>query len=75
MLIGDGVSSNLTMFKQLTGYEGQYSLDSSKADPHYVRPYFKSPFTGENIYIIICPSHMVCLLIMPMVYNTIIIVA
>ena len=62
LLIGDGASANLTMFKTLTGYVGHYGTDQSQSTfkKHYIRPYFISPFTGRKLYIIICPSHMVC---------------
>ena len=59
ILIGDGASSNLTMFKTLTGYSGSYGFDKTLPDPHYVKPFFINPFSGEKLFILICPSHMV----------------
>ena len=58
-LIGDGASSNLTMFKTLTGYTGHYGVNKKLSDRHYIKPYFTSPFTGEKLFIMICPFHMV----------------
>ena len=60
LIIGDGASSNLTLFKMLSGYSGHYGIDPSLSDIHYIKPYFVSPFTGKKIFIIVCPSHMVC---------------
>ena len=36
-----------------------HRIDSTAFDPYYVSPYFPSPFTDENVYFIICPSHQV----------------
>ena len=58
VLIGDGVSSNLSMFKTLTGHTGYYKVNPSDSQ-HHIKSYFTSPFTGDKIFIIICPSHMV----------------
>ena len=59
VLIRDGASSNMTMFKALTRYSGCYKLNKSLPDPHYIKSYFISPFTTEKVFIIVCPSHMV----------------
>lgn len=63
LLIGDGASSNHTMLKTLAGYSGHYNINRSQSDIHNIRPYFLSPFTGRKLYMIICPSHMVSIVI------------
>ena len=60
VLIGNGASSNLTMFKTLTGYSGSYGINESLPDPHCIKPYFINPFNGQKLFILICQSHMVC---------------
>ena len=39
---------------------GHYGMNyDANEDPHYIKPYFISPFTGEKLFIMICPSHMI----------------
>ena len=49
-LLSDGASCNLSLMKLLSGQ----SDDSSK-----ITPWFLSPFSGEKVYLIVCPSHQV----------------
>ena len=51
-LLCDGASSNLGLMKLLCGYENSEAIDITK-------PYFKSPFDGKNVFLIVCPSHQV----------------
>lgn len=69
VLIGDGASPNLTMFKRLTGYSGIYGVNEALPDPHYIKPYFLNPFSGEKVFIVVCPSRMVCNTIIIIDYN------
>lgn len=48
----DEASSNLSLMKLLCGY-----LNDERADIQ--KPWFTSPFDGENVYLIVCPSHQV----------------
>lgn len=60
MVIGDGVSSNLSMYKTLLGHSNKYfKINSDQPLDHYVKPHFVSPFTGDKVFIIVCPAHMV----------------
>lgn len=49
-LLSDGASSNLSLMKLLCGYKDDSKLTSS----------FISPFSGEKVFVIVCPSHQVC---------------
>ena len=49
-LPSDGASCNLSLMKLLSGQ----SDDSSK-----ITLWFVSPFSGEKVYLIVCPSHQV----------------
>ncbi len=51
-LLCDGASSNLTLMKLFCGYTNDEHIDIQ-------RPWFTSPFDGENVYLIVCPSHQV----------------
>ena len=57
VLIGDGASSNLTLFKHLCGYKGVFPPTDHE---HYIKPWFINPYSGEKTHILICPSHQVC---------------
>lgn len=48
-LLCDGASSNLSLLKQLCKYTGSGDIS----------PHFHSPFDGNKIHLIICPSHQV----------------
>lgn len=50
-LLSDGASSNLSLMKLLCGH----SDDSLK-----ISPWFKCPFSGEKVFLLVCPSHQVC---------------
>lgn len=50
-LLCDGASSNLSLLKLLCGYVNN--------EQDIRAPWFKSPFDGKNIYLIVCPSHQV----------------
>ena len=45
-------SSNLSLLKVLCGYCNCETVDIAK-------PSFKSPFDGEEVHLIVCPSHQV----------------
>ena len=49
-LVCDGASSNLSLLKQLC---------SHTKDANVISPSFVSPFDGQKVYLIICPSHQV----------------
>lgn len=50
-LLSDGASSNLSLMKLFCGYKD----DSEKLVPSFI-----SPFSGEKVFLIVCPSHQVC---------------
>lgn len=52
-LLCDGASSNLSLLKLLCGHTNN-EVDISQ-------PSFKSPFDGKCVYLIVCPSHQVCI--------------
>ena len=60
LIICDGASVNLTMLKILLGKQGVFGSSPGK---HVVPTTFRSPFTGENIHVMICPSHQVSVII------------
>lgn len=49
-LLCDGASSNLALLKQFC---------NSKKGDKCISPFFKLPFDGHKVYLIICPSHQV----------------
>ena len=49
-LLCDGASSNLAVLKQF--------CNQNKGD-EVTAPWFTSPFDGERVYLVICPSHQV----------------
>lgn len=49
-LLCDGASSNLALLKQLCNHKKGDDLSS---------PFFISPFDGQKVHFIICPSHQV----------------
>jgi hypothetical protein len=56
----DGASTNLAMIKMMSGHaKGAYGIREGEEDPHRVWPSFKNPLHGDNIYMIICPTHQV----------------
>ena len=50
-LLSDGASSNLSLMKLFCGHKD----DSQKLTPSFI-----SPFSGEKVFLIVCPSHQVC---------------
>ncbi len=48
-LLCDGASSNLSLLKLLCGYINDEVTNIKE-------PWFKSPFDGSNVYLIVCPS-------------------
>ena len=50
-LLCDGASSNLTLLKLFCGVAD---------DSAPIKPWFKSPFDGKRVFVIVCPSHQVC---------------
>ncbi len=63
LLILDGASSNLSLVKLCFGVKGVFGLHGSGQDKHKVPMSFSNPFSGEQVFVIICPSHQVCLYI------------
>ena len=62
-LICDGASWNLTMLKHLCGAVGKFGCGEMTDPERYgVLCSFKNPFSDNNVWIIICPSHQVQLL-------------
>ena len=59
MIVVDGASANLSMIHLLMGKMGIFGSNSDSDDPHRISPSFPNPFTGENIHVVICPSHQV----------------
>ena len=65
-IICDGASSNLSSIKILTGFgHGAYGnkVLGSSDDIHDVKTWFLNPFTNEKVFILICPSHRVSVLV------------
>ena len=58
-LICDGASSNLSLLKMLVGKRGLLGFDITQTDKHAIPTTFTNPFSGKNVFIIICPSHQV----------------
>uniref|UniRef100_A0A1X7SZ13 Transposable element P transposase-like RNase H domain-containing protein n=1 Tax=Amphimedon queenslandica TaxID=400682 RepID=A0A1X7SZ13_AMPQE len=48
-LLCDGASNNLSLLKVFCGYVNN--------EKDIQAPWFKSPFDGEKVYLIVCPSH------------------
>ena len=59
VFVCDGASSNLTMVKTLLGKQGPLHHNDSLSDRHEIDPSFINPFSGEKIYVVICPSHQI----------------
>ncbi len=51
-LLCDGASSNLSLLKQ-------FCVSKTNSDDP-ISPWFVSPYDGQKVYLIICPSHQVC---------------
>ena len=49
-LLCDGVSTNLSLLKLMCGHSN---------DMDTISPWFKSPFDGQTVFLIVCPSHQV----------------
>ena len=58
-VVCDGASSNLTALKALCHQKGAYGHDPSLQDQHKVPVTFRNPYTGDDVFMIICPSHQV----------------
>ena len=58
-MICDGASSNLTLLKTLVGRQGSLGYDETLADKHAIPSSLTNPFSGDKVFIIICPSHQV----------------
>ena len=62
-LICDGASWNVTMLKHLCGAVGKFGCGEMTDPERYgVLCSFKNPFSDNNVWIIMCPSHQVQLL-------------
>ena len=59
LLVADGASSNLALFKILCGRTGPFGHNVNQEDKHWVPTSFTNPFSGEDVHILICPSHQV----------------
>ncbi len=60
LLILDGASSNLSMLKLLLGVRGVFGHRETGDDCHKVTASFLNPFSGDKVFLMICPSHQVC---------------
>ena len=58
-LILDGATSNLSMIKLLMGVKGVFGHNDHHEERHRISPCIRNPFTGQNIHVMICPSHQV----------------
>ena len=58
-VVCDGASSNLTALKALCHRRGAYGHDPSLQDQHQVPVTFRNPYTGNDVFMIICPTHQV----------------
>ncbi len=59
-LVCDGASCNLSFLKRLCGVSGQYGTNlQAVGGVGEVPCHFTNPFTGREVYLIICPSHQV----------------
>ena len=56
-LVCDGASCNLSLFKHLCNISGLYGTDEDGV--MYVPSKFVNPYTGNNVHLIVCPSHQV----------------
>lgn len=52
-LLCDGASSNLSLLKLLSGFDNHHKED-------ILEPWFTSPFDGKPVFLLVCPSHQVC---------------
>ena len=59
VIMCDGASSNLTALKMLMGHRGTFghSVKEDGIVSHVVIPKFYNPYTLEDIYLMICPTH------------------
>ena len=53
-LVCDGASSNLSLLKLMCGFTPDRMGTESCTEP-----WFKSPYDGNNVFLVICPSHQV----------------
>jgi hypothetical protein len=54
----DGASTNLTALKGFLGLKGSFGYRNENGEiSHSISPSFYSPYTNENIYLMICPTH------------------
>ena len=58
-VVCDGASANLSALKTLRHRSGAYGSDPTQQDPHKVPVSFRNPFSGQNVFMMICPSHQV----------------
>ena len=58
-MICDGASSNLTLLKMLVGRRGSLGYNEAQGDKHAIPASFTNPFSGDKVFVIICPSHQV----------------
>ena len=58
-VVCDGASANLTALKTLCHRDGAYGSDPSQDDPHRVPVSFQNPYSGQDVFLLICPSHQV----------------
>ncbi len=59
VVVCDGASTNLTALKALCHRQGAYGSDPSQDDPHNVPVPFRNPYSGQDIFLLICPSRQV----------------
>ena len=63
LLVGDGASCNLALFKRLRGYSNeQLPLENSGDEPYWFKASFTNPFStrsDKTCFVIVCPAHQV----------------
>ena len=61
-ILGDGAGPNLCMIKHLIGFGSGafgHKQKGSCPDIHAIQPFFNNVFTGEKVFVFMCPSHQV----------------
>ena len=59
-VVCDGAGAYLTSLKTLCHKQGAFGSDPSKPyDPHKVLASFRNPYSGEEVFLLVCPSHQV----------------
>jgi len=62
VVVLDGASTNLAAMKYfILGKGGMFGMNDNPTvdDPHFLKSWFKNPFTGHKTFFVPCPSHEV----------------